>query len=194
MNDHAATRPRPLHIDASASIQAQALDARFEHLYASAFPRVYGFVRTQVPNVQTAQEVASRIFLKAYKHRSKAPEGPESFIWLFRIAHTVLIDYRRVEGRREAVNVSIDEVAEFAGEAPTPEAEYATKERAAAVLSAMNDMDRDDRLILGLKFSGQRTNREIAQILDISEGAVSMRLLRSLRRLRERLAQRGITP
>jgi RNA polymerase sigma-70 factor, ECF subfamily len=194
MTEHAATKARSLYVEAPVSAEAQALDARFAHLYASAFPRVYGFVRTQVANVQTAQEVVSRIFLKAYQHCAKAPEGSEAFVWLFRIAHTVLIDYRRVEGRRDAVNVSIDEVAEFAGDLPNPEAAYAAKERVAAVLSAMNETDRDDRMILGLKFTGHRTNREIAEILGLSEGAVSMRLLRALRRLRERLLERGITP
>jgi RNA polymerase sigma-70 factor (ECF subfamily) len=169
------------------------LDARFERLYASAFPRVYGFVRTQVASVEAAQDVASRIFLKAYRHRSKAPDGPDAIVWLFRIAHNILIDYRRVDGRREAANVSIDEVAEVPSDFPNPETAYATKERGAAVLSAMNDIDRDDRMILGLKFTGQRTNREIAHILDISEAAVSMRLLRALRRLRERVLERGIT-
>jgi RNA polymerase sigma factor (sigma-70 family) len=56
----------------------------------------------------------------------------------------------------------------------------------------LSQLDKDDRTILGLKFTAQQTNREIAAILELSEGAVSMRLLRALRRLRERLSERGI--
>jgi RNA polymerase sigma factor (sigma-70 family) len=56
----------------------------------------------------------------------------------------------------------------------------------------LSQLDKDDRTILGLKFTAQQTNREIAAVLELSEGAVSMRLLRALRRLRERLLERGI--
>ena len=61
------------------------------------------------------------------------------------------------------------------------------------LLSVMSELDKDDQTVLGLKFTAQQTNREIAAILDLTEGAVSMRLLRALRRLRERLLERGIT-
>jgi RNA polymerase sigma factor (sigma-70 family) len=57
----------------------------------------------------------------------------------------------------------------------------------------MSAMGVDDRMLLSLKFTAQRTNREVAGILGISEAAVSMRLLRALRRLRERLADLGVS-
>jgi RNA polymerase sigma factor (sigma-70 family) len=74
-----------------------------------------------------------------------------------------------------------------------PEALYAAKERQARLLRAMSAMCVDDRMLLSLKFTAQRTNREVADILGISEAAVSMRLLRALRRLRERLADLGVS-
>jgi RNA polymerase sigma-70 factor (ECF subfamily) len=56
------------------------------------------------------------------------------------------------------------------------------------VIGTLSD---DDRTMLALKFGGHRTNREIAAIMDLSEGAVSMRLLRALRRLRDQLQEMG---
>jgi RNA polymerase sigma factor (sigma-70 family) len=53
----------------------------------------------------------------------------------------------------------------------------------------MNGLPERDRTLLALKFSARRTNREIAGILSVSEGAVSMRLLRALRRLRDHLQE-----
>ncbi len=182
-----------LYVEESAAQGAQAVDAGFEAFYRATFPRVYSFIRSQVGNLHTAQDIVGRIFLKAYRHHAKAPAGPAATVWVFRIAHTVLIDHWRVEGRRESASISIDDLAEFAGDAASPEAAYADKERKVLLLSVMSELDKDDRTVLGLKFTAQQTNREIAAILELTEGAVSMRLLRALRRLRERLQERGIT-
>ncbi len=106
---------------------------------------MYSFIRSQVGNVQTAQDIVGRIFLKAYRHHSKAPAGPAATVWVFRIAHTVLIDHWRVEGRRESASVSIDDLAEFAGDGASPEAAYAGKERKVLLLSVMSELDKDDQ-------------------------------------------------
>jgi RNA polymerase sigma factor (sigma-70 family) len=191
ISDHLAARvPRVFELNANGD--ALAIEDGFEQFYSCAFPRVYSFIRSQVGNVHTAQDIVGRIFLKAYKHRNSIPAGPAAMVWVFRIAHTTLIDHWRVEGRRHSTSVSIDDLADFPGELPNPEAAYAQKERKALLLSVMSELDKDDCTVLGLKFTAQQTNREIAAILDLSEGAVSMRLLRALRRLRERLLERGI--
>jgi RNA polymerase sigma factor (sigma-70 family) len=173
--------------------EAVELDATFVELYTTWFPRVYAFVRSQVGAAVLAQELVARVFLKAYRHRRKLPSGEAAAIWLFRIARNTVIDYWRVEGRREAANVSIDELSEVCDTHADPEALYASKERQAKVLQGMSAMCIDDRMLLSLKFTAQRTNREIASILGISEAAVSMRLLRALRRLREHLAELGVS-
>jgi RNA polymerase sigma-70 factor (ECF subfamily) len=163
------------------------VDAAFEQLYVAAFPKVYAFIRCQVSSMETAQDLVSRVFLKAYKHRLKTPPaGIGRTQWIFRIAHTTLIDYWRVEKKRESISVPLDEL-EVATDCANPEESYEKKERLSQLLRLMNDLADDDRTILVLKFAAQRTNREIAVILNVSEAAVSMRLLRALRRLRDQL-------
>jgi RNA polymerase sigma factor (sigma-70 family) len=174
-----------------AQIADAVLDDAFAELYQATFPRVYAFIRSQVGSKQTAQELTGRAFLKAYKHRSKAPRGDEAAHWLFAIARTTVVDYWRTEGRREAVNVSIDELALVSDSGASPEVTYSLKERWALLLRVISMMDEDDRILLGLRFAAERTNREIAAVLSVSEAAVSMRLLRTLRRLRDLLTELG---
>lgn len=169
------------------------IDAGFARLYEAAFPRVYAFVRSQVSTIEIAQELVGRIFLKVYRHRAKTPPDDTAIVWVFRIAHTTVIDYWRTEGRHAAVSVSLDEIVEIADPIADPEAMYASKESAALMLRAIGDLDHEGRTLLALKFAGQRTNRELAAILNLSEGAVSMRLLRTLRRLRHRLLELGLS-
>lgn len=165
---------------------------RFARIYEACFRHVYSFIRAQVQNTDVAEELVSRIYLKAYKHRSKFPDSDEeALFWILRVARTTLIDYFRVEGRHDAVNVPIEELAippQFTGD---PESLLLERQRRAELIRLINEFDTDIREVLVLKFFAQRTNREIAAIFEISEGAVSMRLLRALRCLRSRLTDAG---
>ena len=192
MSKHAIAQWGQVLTDSMETTDAVRLDAEFARLYETAFSRVYSFVRSQVPNVEIAQELVGRIFFKVYRHRAKTPGDDTAIVWVFRIAHTTLIDYWRTEGRHAAVSVSLDELVEIADPVADPEATYASKESAALILRAVGELDHEGRMLLALKFAGQRTNREIAAILNLSEGAVSMRLLRTLRRLRHRLIEMGL--
>jgi RNA polymerase sigma-70 factor (ECF subfamily) len=194
---HAANRLSAATVPAFAvSVDAVPLsedvDVAFEQVYHASFAKVYAFIRCQVAGIEIAQELVGRIFLKVYCHRAKIPQSSASSMqWIFRIAHTTLIDYWRVERRREAVSLSLDEVGELRATSDDPEVVYERRQRAVHIIRVMNTLPERDRTMLALKFSGQRTNREIAGILSLSEGAVSMRLLRALRRLREGLQELG---
>jgi RNA polymerase sigma-70 factor, ECF subfamily len=176
----------------SIDARSRAADAAFEQLYAVTFPKVYAFLRCQVTTRETAQDLVSRAFLKAYRHRLKAPSVEDGGVhWMFRIAHTTLIDYWRVDKKREAVNLGFDEIAAPLAAGDDPEHEYRRKQRTAHLAQSMSELSDDDRVVLGLKFAAHRTNREIAVILGVSEAAISMRLLRAIRRLRERMNGMG---
>jgi RNA polymerase sigma-70 factor (ECF subfamily) len=169
-----------------------AVDEAFEVMYRRTWGRVYSFIRCQVNDRATAQELAGRAFFKAYRHRHRQPTGFDALLWILRIAHNVVIDYWRVEGRRKSVTISLDELGDIAGTTMNPEIAALTRERQAVLVRLMGRLDDREQSLLALKFAAQRTNREIAVVLSISEGAVSMRLLRALRRLREQLQEAGL--
>jgi RNA polymerase sigma-70 factor (ECF subfamily) len=180
------------HLRAQISRDEMALDEAFEVMYRRTWSRVYSFIRCQVNDRATAQELAGRAFFKAFNHRHRQPNGLDALLWILRIAHNVVIDYWRVEGRRKGVTISLDELGDIAGTTMDPEVAALTRERQAVLLRLMGRLDDREQSLLALKFGAQRTNREIAAVLSISEGAVSMRLLRALRRLREELQEAGV--
>ena len=165
--------------------------ASFELLYQTAFPKVYGYMRCQVACADIAQELVSRVFFKAYRHWQHAPPEPAAIQWVFRIARNTLIDYWRIDKRRAMANLSIEDVSTLRAPSIDPEADYQSRQRRSDVIRALADLPEADRELLSLKFIAHRTNREIAVVLEISEAAVSMRLLRALRRLREQLRHKG---
>ena len=170
---------------------AASADAAFCDLYERVFPQVYSFLRSQTPRGEIAQELTSSVFLKACRHWPNAPRGEAATFWIFTIAKTTLIDYWRVEGRRDAASVSLDELVETSGAGTDPERICAARERSRALVRVASTLEETARIVIALKFAGQRSNHEIARILGISEAAVSMRLVRALRKLRARLREAG---
>ena len=163
----------------------------FEEFYVAVLPKIYAFIGCQVRNHEIAQDIVSRTFVKVYEHWNHAPAGEAVIAWTFRIARNTLIDHWRVETRRASRSVSVEELAEVPSAASTPEVACARRERSELLLRAVRKLNDRDRILLALKFAGQRSNREAASILGISEAAVSMRLLRALRRLRLHLGDQG---
>jgi RNA polymerase sigma-70 factor (ECF subfamily) len=168
--------------------EASTLDAAFVALYRATFRQIYAYARAHVADAATAEELTSRIYLKAYGLRDRAPAGERQRYWLFRIAVTTVVDHYRAESRRRAITVSLDELGdvEDAGTAD-PEQRLLARERAAALLTAIGELGARDRELLLLKFAGRQTNQEIGEVLRVSPAAVSMRLMRALRQLRQRL-------
>jgi RNA polymerase sigma-70 factor (ECF subfamily) len=148
-------------------------------------------MRCHVPDADTAQELVSRVFFKAYRHWRDAPVEAAAIQWVFRIARNTLIDYWRTDKRRATASLPIDEAGALRASSSDPEAEYQSRQRRSDVIRALAALPESDRDLLSLKFIAHRTNREIAAVLEISEAAVSMRLLRALRKLRRILQDDG---
>jgi len=166
---------------------ATVVEVAFVALYRATFRQVYAFARAHVADAATAEELTSRIYLKAYQRRHRAPAQDRQRFWLFRIARTTLIDYYRTESPRRAVTIELDELGDVRDTTGTPEQQLLARERAAALLRAVGELGTRDRELLTLKFAGRQTNQEIAEVLGVSPAAVSMRLMRALRHLRRRL-------
>ena len=102
--------------------------------------------------------------------------------WLFRVSHNMALKRRqRAQRGPEAAGLVVGQDA-TADAAPTPEDQLLTSElhrRLRAVFEVLPDLDRK---CLFLRAEGLRY-REIAGILDISLGAVSLSLSRSLTRI-----------
>ena len=71
--------------------------------------RVYRFLRSQVRSREVAEDIAGKVFEKVCASWEGVPVGGELVAWIFRVAHTTLLDHWRVDGRRERVSVSVDE-------------------------------------------------------------------------------------
>jgi RNA polymerase sigma-70 factor, ECF subfamily len=125
-----------------------------------------------------SEEVLQEVFLSLFQHlqRGKSRENLQG--WLFRVAHNLGLKRRYRAGRdleRGTATPAIDP-------APSPEDQMVSNQIRQRALQVVKALPEQDRRCLILRAEGLRY-REIAGILDMSLGAVSLSLSRSLARI-----------
>jgi RNA polymerase sigma-70 factor, ECF subfamily len=126
-----------------------------------------------------SEDVAQETFLALFQHLAAGKPRDNLRGWVFRVAHNLALKQYRHD-RRDSL---LDSTAELHHDPkPNPEHWLAAKrkhDRLAAVVDALRERDRQ---CLHLRVEGL-TYREIAEVLEMSLGAVSQSLTRSLAKL-----------
>ncbi len=137
---------------------------------------------------EEALDAAQEVFLKAYRKAGKLQPKGELFTWLYRVATNHCLNRlrrRRIVRFLPMVDSQQDEGAwlEPADGAPTPDRQLEDRQRWQSTAVAIARLPENQRAVLVLaKFEGF-SYRRIAEILEITEGAVESRLFRAMRNL-----------
>lgn len=163
----------------------RAADASFERLYQRHVHAVYRYALAVLHNEADAEDVTQTTFLSAYRaiERGERPERPHN--WLIKIAHNVCRQRFRDSSRRPQ-EVEFDE-------AVAPAAiEDSNVPSAGEIRRALGFLGFNQRAALVMRELEGRSYAEIAQILEVSVGAVETLIFRARRALREQL-EGGLT-
>src|SRR5688572_32325735 len=113
--------------------------------------------------------------------------------YLYRIAHSVLVDELRRRNRRRETDLD-DATADLpAAAAADPEREAASREIARGIRACLQEMTRDRRLAVTLHLQGHGVS-DAARILDWAHKRTENLVYRGLADLRACLAARGLRP
>jgi RNA polymerase sigma factor (sigma-70 family) len=166
--------------------QAQrATERSFEKLYQRHVHAVYRYALAVLHNEADAEDVTQTTFLSAYRafQRGERPYRPHN--WLIKIAHNVCRQRFRDSSRRPQ-EVEFDETlapaASHDEDVPT----------AGEIRHALGFLAFNQRAALVMRELEGRSYAEIAEVLDLSVGAVETLLFRARRALREQL-EGGLT-
>ena len=163
----------------------------FEELFREYHPKVYAYVRYRLNDDQEAEDLTSDILERALTRLSTYDAQKGAFsTWLFSIAHNMWVNHIKKWKRRSAYQADYDWAAENrAAPGMSPEQSVVRQEQTRRMLSCLGTLPDSQQEILTLRFAGQLSNREIAQVLDMNERTVSVYILRALRRLRQQLGE-----
>ena len=133
-------------------------------------------------SIHDAEEVIQEVFVALFRHLHWGRSRRNLRGWLFRVAHNLALKQRHAEQKvRERMNPE-EAIAERPDPSANPEEQLSSAQRWNRLLAVVQALPESDRCCLWLRADGLRY-REIAAVLGLSLGAVSISLTRSLARL-----------
>ena len=153
---------------------------------------LFRFCLHYLKDVERAKELAQETFIRVYVARDRFDETRKFKPWVLCIARNLCLNDLK---RKKTVTMeSLEEYASAAREdsgelMPTssdgPDQALMASERRAALNEVLESLDEQSRELLKLRYFEKLSAREIAEIVESSEGAIRTRLHRLLKTLRE---------
>ena len=131
---------------------------------------------------QDGEEILQEVFLSIFQHLSQGKPRQNLRGWLFRVAHNLALKRRSKMRRDLELSEESSDAEAVPDPRPNPEDRLVNSQTQQHVLAVVRALPALDRRCLFLRAEGLRY-REIAAILDISLGAVSLSLARALERI-----------
>ena len=145
---------------------------------------VFAVARGYTRSVDDSLDICQNVFLKAYR-KLETFAGRSSFkTWLVTIANREGLNWLRTQSRKAPPIVVDIETANLPS-GDDQEAVLLDTERREQVVEGLHVLNQRGRLAVILRYFRDMPIREIAVILDCSEGVVKNLLFRSVRKLRE---------
>jgi RNA polymerase sigma factor (sigma-70 family) len=148
-------------------------------VYRTTFQDLVRFLHRKVWDLERARDLAQEVFVRALRND---PEQPRA--WVFKVALNLARDEARTVLRRKRHLALLKSESEVGKRVPTPEDEMVSEERWAQVRRALDAVSDRDREVLLLWDAGL-SYPEIADVMELSPGAVGTTLARARRRLVE---------
>lgn len=149
---------------------------------------LFGYCRRRLGSDSEADDALQETFMRAFKYYGSYDPSRDARKWLFGIAHNVCVEIARTrkkhttvadmpdpEGGRSATEVALEKLAH--------------EENLELVRRELEKLPDRARRILELRFFGQLSSAEIAELEDMKETAVRVTVHRALEGLRAKLAK-----
>ena len=158
----------------------------FEYVFDQNVDRIFGFFGYRIGSRLDAEDLTQQTFERALRAWDRFdPTRASARTWLLAIARNLLIDhYRQDRSASERPLEGNAEVEAVVGAIPAPEESIGLDPRLEAALQGLGERPRE---FLALRFGGELSGPEIAELTGESLSNVQQILSRTLRSLRAEL-------
>ena len=156
----------------------------FGELYIIFVEKIYRYILYHVKSKTTAEDITGEVFLKAWQAISSCRGKENTFSsWLYRIAHNQMIDEIRKRQRRPSLQ--LENIENISDSESSVEGYLEQQE----LLELVDCLSPNQRRLIILKFIEGMDNREIANIMGKSEGAIRVMQMRALATLKKEISK-----
>lgn len=151
----------------------------------------YAVVRGVLGDSDDVEDVLQNVYIKVYRGLAGFRGESRLSTWIYQIARNEAINTAR---RRRLQGPSLEEAVLPAGEASDPEAAYGKRELGQQMEAAMASLEENHRIVLELRYMGERSYEEIAEITELPIGTVKTYIYRGKAQLKKILERHQILP
>ena len=162
----------------------EAYDALMKRYERLVFKVAYGFGKDQ----ESALDITQNVFIRAYNGLGSFRRDSNFKTWVARIAYNEGINWLRQNRRHVQGRQPLEAGGPLATSGADQEAELLRRERKGEILRGMQQLNEKYRLAVTLRYFQGMPIREVAEVLECSEGTAKSILFRSVRQLREAIA------
>lgn len=158
----------------------------FGELYERYLTKIYNYIYYRTGNSQDAEDLTAKVFYRAMSHIGHYEDKGVPFqAWLYRIAHNLVANFHRDQGRRKII--PLDDYIAHSLRSEAPDKQTEANEEQELLLTAIRRLPEDRQQLLILKFVEHKSNAEIGAIMQRTEGAIKSLYHRTLLALRDEL-------
>lgn len=177
----------PEELDGLVEQAQQGKTEAFEELYNAFVDKIYRYIYYRT-NKEDALDLCETVFLKVWENLGSYKTGKNYFsAWIYRIAHNIVVDHYRLN--KETVELSYDLPDEDKEMDPMKLAENTLNND--LLMEAIAQLKEKYQQIIILKYVNDLNNREIARIMNRTEGNLRILKFRALKALKQILKDMG---
>lgn len=161
----------------------------FTHIYETYFSNVYNYISYRINNHNDTEDLTSQVFSKVIeKFNSYNKELGCYEAWIIGIAKNIVTDYFRKTLKHKDTNIDLLS-NQLSSEKTQPEEICIKNEANRSLILALNTLNNQERNMIALKYATGLKNKDIAQIMGLSESNTGVILFRSIKKLRLELCK-----
>ena len=146
---------------------------------------LYGFLFQMTRQKEASEDMLQNVFYRMLRSRHTFTGEGDFKTWMYYIARNVIRDHVKKSSRDPGFH-DISELADKIGADVRTDEQIERKLEIKALQRALDSLSRDSREVLILSRFQELRHEEIARVLDISVGAVKVRIHRAINQLKER--------
>ena len=144
---------------------------------------LYNFLYHMTHDKEASEDMVQNVFYRMLKYRDTYTGKGEFVTWMFHLARNILKDEFKKQKRTGNYD-NLEEVSGKPGGGILADEQLGKKQARLQLYLAMEKLNRDEREILVLSKFQELKYHEIAQLLNINEGAVKVRIHRAFNQLK----------
>ncbi len=145
--------------------------------------QLFGFLFHMTGQRELSEDLVQNVFYRMLKYRHTYRGDGEFKAWMYHLARNVVHDDGRVK-MRTVDQIPLNEFAGNIGDTTAADEQLLKKQELAALRRAMDVLNTESREILVLSKFQELKYHEIARIMNLTEGAVKVRVHRAIGQLK----------